>query len=190
MHILVDFDGTLGDILKALIFLENRWRAEDNLLKIEDIDHWDHWLFADFFNRLKDTTFQEDFYAVLQPINGARRYMPLLHKKHHIELLTVRPEAARMATKQWLDKFGIPVDSMIFVEDARDKVKISGDLLIDDKPETGQMFHKAERKFILIHEGNRSENTVKNMRRNDEYNDLLIASDWRTIYSYISLMSS
>ncbi|MHB1127754.1 MAG: 5' nucleotidase, NT5C type [Bacillota bacterium] len=116
MHIGVDIDGVLGDILTITVAELNSAYGKE--LGVKDICDYDlsrvygvsREELIDFF---KDKEYL--LFDIMQPMPGAVLAMKMLKERHSVHIVTARPEFQRAGTEKWLRRHGVPYDSLLLL---------------------------------------------------------------------------
>jgi 5'(3')-deoxyribonucleotidase len=151
MRLGIDLDGVVADFDGAWI---DRYNAEFNTAITPDaVSHWDVYPeithFADMraFWRWVRRDDGPGIFRRLQPYDGAIAALHDLHQaRHHIAVLTSRPQWAAADTSAWITEHQIAADEVHLLSD---KWRVPCDLYLDDAPHTLQSL-AAERPHSLI----------------------------------------
>jgi len=175
MRVLLDVDGVLGDFasevirfanLYALMPGERAWTIEDAI----DFDILESMGLADMQDRFDQHLIDTDYCANMPVLPGATEFVEKLYQLEHEVVIVTSPHRGvpQWASQrtEWLWRhFGIHADDVIF---ARVKHRISGDVLVDDKPENVAGFK--ERGILFSQPWNRD---VRGAYRAESYQDVV-----------------
>lgn len=132
MNLAIDVDGVLRDFCGSLI-LQFSQDFPDKAHEIEPIVEWDLHKFFPIGKAIYDYAFKAKAKPIFEnadPFDGAIFFADRLKSAgHHVCLLTQQPYGNEQYTLNWLHKWKIPYDSIVF--SAR-KEMFEYDFLLDD----------------------------------------------------------
>lgn len=153
MHLGIDLDGVLGDILEISIGALNAYFGRN--LTVEDA--WDYDL-SKVYGLSPEQV--RDFFAVRQdlleemaPMPGARQCIERLYQRCRITIITARPPFQEDLTRAWLARHGFLYHDLVMVgsHDKREACRRAGiDLFIDDRLENALMLASEGLPVILF----------------------------------------
>lgn len=142
MRVGVDMDGVLHNWTEAVLaVLRREWGVD--LFCEGDPPYWDwipdnvkpeawEWLWSS--QGAIDRMFDGPAYEGATEALAAMR-----HRRHHVAIVTHRPQTARRATLRWLDRHGIEFDSLQFTPDHKKALWAPEvDVWLDDSSEVAQ----------------------------------------------------
>jgi 5'-nucleotidase len=148
----IDLDGVVFDTIGELVRLYNL-EYDDNLQR-EDIKSWETARFVKCGEEIYRYFYDEAFYANLPLMDGVLEVMGRLDKKHELVLVSDTPAVGMVNRSRQLEKV-FPVDQFRFMREKniiytarKDLVDI--DLLLDDKPENIEDFHRTGKGWAVV----------------------------------------
>lgn len=180
MHIGVDMDSVIADIVHPLIrFHNNVYKTKTKYSEHKTFDLSPLWNcpLEETINRIHEF-YHSPYFEQVKPITGSRRSIGYLRKKHTLSLITARPYSIEDKTKAWL-KLYFP-DSFSYVHHTnlaakkghprKNKSEVclqnKVDLIIEDHLEYAYDCLSAGVEVILFNQPwNQTKNLPRGMRR-------------------------
>ncbi len=157
MHIGLDLDGVLADLVGETVKIFNRtW--PDNKVNYEDLDGWDYLkrerglsskvqneLFYQVWKDFENLPTAEKIGDILEGINK------LESQDHVISIITHRDRRTHSYVPRWLFQKQIPFHNLMFIST---KTKLEKhdfvDVLVDDHPRTVEIADRYPNTFVLL----------------------------------------
>ncbi len=157
MHIGLDLDGVLADLIGETIKLYNKTWPETRV-DVEDIDGWDYLkrtrgvpgkvqaeLFYEVWKNFEDLATVEKAKDIQESIFRLRK------DGHVVSIITHRDIRTYSYVPRWLNQKQIPYDNLLFVSS---KISLEKhdfvDVLVDDHPRVIELADKYPNTFVLL----------------------------------------
>ncbi len=141
MRIGVDLDGVCYEFQRTYRYML-RQEFDINIPPVKDF--WTEWNACDQYTTKAQRGWmwgkgvEQGLFRYGHMVTGARIGLQALHDAgHKLVIVTTRPANAVSDTLDWVSLYfkGIPLDGLHILSQGESKASVTGDLLIDDKPE-------------------------------------------------------
>lgn len=180
LHLGVDLDGVLGDILAVSVQALNDYFGRE--VRVEEVRDYD-------LSRVYGLSREEirEFFAARQdlleempPMPGARLCLEYLYRHCRLTIITARPPFQEDMTRHWLARYGFPYHDLVLVgsHDKREACRRAGiDLFIDDRLENALMLASEGWPVILF--------AAPHNRASELPAGVVRLQGWEAIYPYL-----
>ena len=167
LHIALDVDGVLADVMTAWLALTNPGRLAP--LYMHDMSSWDFWLKhgikkRDFYKQLNSCW---DSWKSIPPTETdlANATQTLSKLGDTVDIVTARSPSTNNNVKLWLKEQGILYNKYVSVASGHMKSDLDYDVFIDDSPINAQAFLSKGKKTILYNQPWNADVAVHNTQK-------------------------
>ncbi len=154
LHIALDVDGVLADVMTAWLALTNPGRLVP--LYTHDMSSWDFWSKhgikkRDFYQQLNSCW---DSWESIPPTESdlANTTQILSNLGDTVDIVTARSPSTNNNVKLWLKQQGVLYNKYVSVASGHMKSDLNYDVFIDDSPINAQAFLGKDKKIILYNQ--------------------------------------
>ena len=189
INIGIDLDGTLADLMGAACERYNLLVAssKNKTIRPESIASWSAFMTLTGLSHsaqskwLNDTWEEWEYISAFEIVENG--ILNKIHDSANVFIISHRARTSHTAVTQWLNKFLIPYDGLVLIEDHIDKLTFPIDILIDDHPRLAN--RKTDKKILLVTRpwNKLIENLTSNVFRMNTDNDIIT---WMIKNGYIT----